>query len=90
MNDPRTQGKGAGAIPSVATISVSSFPSRTVTRYNIHRTIRSDPCTRAGLEMPVRFRGCRIFLEKAETIFHAKHYVNEYVPAENFAPAPIS
>jgi hypothetical protein len=34
--------------------------------------------------------GVALIIEKAETIFHAKHYVNEYVPAENFAPVPTS
>jgi hypothetical protein len=32
--------------------------------------------------------GIALIIEKAQTIYHAKHYVNEYIPlAENFAPA---
>ena len=35
--------------------------------------------------------GVALLIEKAETIFHAKHYVNEYIPVEdNFAPATTS
>jgi hypothetical protein len=35
--------------------------------------------------------GLALIFEKVETIFHARHYVNEYIPAEqNFAPAATS
>ncbi|MGH7824957.1 MAG: PH domain-containing protein [Candidatus Binatia bacterium] len=33
--------------------------------------------------------GVALTIEKAQTIYHAKHYVNEYIPLDqNFAPAP--
>jgi hypothetical protein len=32
-----------------------------------------------------------LIVEKAETIYHAKHYVNEYIPLdESFVPAAIT
>lgn len=39
----------------------------------------------------VFFFGVALIIEKAETIYHAKHYVNEYIPLDqNFAPATTS
>lgn len=35
--------------------------------------------------------GAALIIEKAETIYHAKHYVNEYIPLDdNFVPATTS
>ena len=35
----------------------------------------------------VAILGAALFIEKAQTIYHAKHYVNEYIPVDkNFLP----
>ncbi|MET0586189.1 MAG: hypothetical protein ABW099_15020 [Candidatus Binatia bacterium] len=34
----------------------------------------------------VAILGAALFIEKAQTLYHAKHYVNEYIPVDKKLP----